>query len=181
MVGHLEDLVKAEGFTYFLELAGKFRMQTPPRNVSVRENTPASIGTSRKVSVNNRGTSQKRWSLKCIRFFRSWEMVMKIGSKVRVLLVDDHLMVRQTLRSILQPHPNIEVVGEAGDGDEAVVSVGTLQPDVVVMDMNMQKMDGITAARLIKTQYPHVSCWDFLRMRKITMYMRCSKLGLLKF
>jgi len=73
-----------------------------------------------------------------------------------VLLVDDHLLVRQTLRSILQPHPNIEVVGEAGDGDEAVVSVGTLQPDVVLMDVNMQKMDGITAARLIKTQYPHV-------------------------
>lgn len=86
---------------------------------------------------------------------------MEIGSKVRVLLVDDHLMVRQTLRSILQPHPNIEVVGEAGDGDEAVVSVGTLQPDVVVMDMNMQKMDGITAARLIKTQYPHVLVLGF--------------------
>ena len=73
MVGHLEDLVKAEGFTYFLELAGKF-MQTPPRNVSVRENTPASIGTSRKVSVNNRGCTQDRCILNNIRIVSEfWE------------------------------------------------------------------------------------------------------------
>ena len=79
---------------------------------------------------------------------------MEIGSKVRVLLVDDQPNVRRTLCRILQPYPNIEVVGEASDGDEAVASVGTLQPAVVVMDIKMNKMDGITAARLIKTQYP---------------------------
>jgi DNA-binding NarL/FixJ family response regulator len=53
-------------------------------------------------------------------------------------------------------YSNIEVVGEAGDGDEAVTSVGTLRPAVVVMDITMKKMDGITAARLIKAQYPTV-------------------------
>ena len=81
---------------------------------------------------------------------------MEPGSKVRVLLVDDNFMVRQTMRDILQRHPDIEVVGEASDGDEAVAYVGMLQPVLVVMDMNMRKMDGIRATRSIKTEYPHV-------------------------
>ena len=82
---------------------------------------------------------------------------MKTPAKIRVLLVDDHLMVRQTLRKLLKPFPNIEIIGEAADGDEAVAEVGTLRPTVVVMDINMQKMDGVTAARLIKTQYPDIA------------------------
>ena len=86
---------------------------------------------------------------------------MEIGSKIRVLLVDDQLNVRRTLSRILEPYPNIEVVGEASDGDEAVASVGTLQPAVVVMDIKMNKMDGITAARLIRTQYPDVLVLGF--------------------
>jgi DNA-binding NarL/FixJ family response regulator len=53
----------------------------------------------------------------------------------------------------------MEVVGEASDGDEAIACVGRLQPALVAMDMNMKKMDGITAPRLIKAQHPHV---DFL-------------------
>jgi DNA-binding NarL/FixJ family response regulator len=81
---------------------------------------------------------------------------MEPGSKVRVLLVDDNFMVRRTMRDILQPHTDIEVVGEASDGDEAVTYVGMLKPALVVMDMNMHKMDGIRATRSIKTEYPHV-------------------------
>ena len=86
---------------------------------------------------------------------------MEPGNKVRVLLVDDHFIVRQTLRGLLQAYPNIEVVGEASDGDEAIACVGRLQPAVVLMDMNMKKMDGITAARLIKRQFPHVLVLGF--------------------
>ncbi len=82
-------------------------------------------------------------------------------NKVRVLIVDDHFIVRQTFRCILKHYPNIEVVGEASDGDEAIACVGKCQPAVVVMDMNLNKMDGITAARLIKTQYPHVLVLGF--------------------
>ena len=63
-------------------------------------------------------------------------------------------MFRQVARSILKPYPNIEVIGEASDGDEAIVSVGQLQPAAVLMDINMQKMDGVTAARLIKSSIP---------------------------
>ena len=81
---------------------------------------------------------------------------MAIGSPIRVLLVDDHTIVRQGLRSLLESYPNIAVVGEASDGEEALASAGKLQPAVVVMDINMSKMDGIAATRLIKTQYPEI-------------------------
>jgi len=81
---------------------------------------------------------------------------MEDETKVRVLLVDDHFIVRQTMRCILQSYQDIEVVGEASDGTEAIAYVGMFQPTVVLMDLHMKKMDGITAARSIKIQYPHV-------------------------
>jgi CheY-like chemotaxis protein len=79
------------------------------------------------------------------------------GISIRVLLVDDHAIVRQGLRYALEAYPNIEVVGEASNGEEAVASVGKVQPTVVVMDIVMPKMDGIAATRLIKTQYPQIA------------------------
>ena len=79
------------------------------------------------------------------------------SDKIRVLLVDDHPTVRQTLRSALAAYPNIEVAGEASDGEEAIARVEHLQPAVVVMDIYMGRMDGITATRLIKAKYPQVA------------------------
>ena len=84
-------------------------------------------------------------------------MVDEVNTKIRVLLVDDHSTVRQTLRNVLHPYPNIEVVGEASDGEEAIARVDHLQPAVVVMDIYMGRMDGITATRLIKENYPQVA------------------------
>ena len=81
---------------------------------------------------------------------------MSIARLIRVLLVDDHAMVRQGLRSALQAYPNIQVVGEAADGEEAVLCTARIQPAVVVMDINMSKMDGITATQMIKTQHPEI-------------------------
>ena len=81
---------------------------------------------------------------------------MEHERKVRLLLVDDHFIVRQTMRCILQSYRDIEVVGEASDGTEAIAYVGMFQPTVVLMDLHMKKMDGITAAQSIRTQYPHV-------------------------
>lgn len=81
---------------------------------------------------------------------------MALGRPIRVLLVDDHTLVRQGLRSALDAYPNIDVVGEADDGEEAVEGAAKLQPAVVVMDINMSKMDGIAATRLIKTQHPEI-------------------------
>lgn len=74
----------------------------------------------------------------------------------RVLLVDDECLVRQVLRDILTKFPDMELVGEAATGDEAVSSVERLQPDIVIMDIRMPRMDGIAAAREITRKYPHV-------------------------
>jgi DNA-binding NarL/FixJ family response regulator len=82
---------------------------------------------------------------------------MTAAQKIRVLIADDHVMVRQGLRAVLQSYPNIEVVGEAGNGEEALLSAAKLQPSVVVMDIGMPTLDGIGATRLIKTQYPQMA------------------------
>lgn len=75
-------------------------------------------------------------------------------SRIRVLLVDNHPMMRQGLRSIVTDYGHLEVVGEAGDGVEAVELAQRLNPDVVVMDINMPKMDGIEATQQIKANQP---------------------------
>ena len=82
---------------------------------------------------------------------------MAEASPIRVILAEDHTIVRQGLRSLLQGYPNIEVVGEAADGEEAFLRAGKLQPAVVVMDINMPKLDGIAATRLIRKHYPHIA------------------------
>jgi DNA-binding NarL/FixJ family response regulator len=69
---------------------------------------------------------------------------------VRILLVDDHPIVRQGLRTLLEGHPGWEVVGEASDGIEALDKIGTLQPNVVVLDVTMPRMNGLEACRLIQ-------------------------------
>lgn len=73
---------------------------------------------------------------------------------VRVLLVDDHAVVRQGLRLFLGLDPDIEVVGEAGNGEEALAEAQRLTPDVVVMDLMMPVMDGITATRALRRALP---------------------------
>ncbi|WP_019008341.1 response regulator [Deinococcus aquatilis] len=73
---------------------------------------------------------------------------------VRVLLVDDHAVVRQGLRLFLGLDPLIDVVGEAANGEEALLEAARLRPDVVVMDLMMPVMDGITAIRLLRRQLP---------------------------
>jgi DNA-binding NarL/FixJ family response regulator len=74
----------------------------------------------------------------------------------RILLVDDECLVRKILTQILATYPDMEVIGEAASGDEAISCVETLQPHIVIMDIRMPRMDGIAAAREIKHRYPHV-------------------------
>jgi PAS domain S-box-containing protein len=73
-----------------------------------------------------------------------------------VLLVDDHAMMRQGLRSVLEAHTDIQIIGEASDGQEAVVMADALRPAVVVMDINMPRLNGIEATARIKAQYPDI-------------------------
>ena len=75
---------------------------------------------------------------------------------VRVLLVDDHAVVRQGLRMFLALDPELEIVGEAADGRQALMQVAETLPDVVVMDIMMPVMDGVAATREIKRLFPEV-------------------------
>ncbi len=75
---------------------------------------------------------------------------------IRVLIADDHTIVRQGLRALLEAQPDIRVVGEAGDGAEAVHLARAMRPAVVVMDITMPVMDGLAATRAIKRDTPEV-------------------------
>ena len=75
---------------------------------------------------------------------------------LRVLLVDDHILFRKGVASLLASHEDIEVVGEAGDGVEAVAKARETVPDVILMDLSMPKCSGLEATRLVKREMPHV-------------------------
>lgn len=72
----------------------------------------------------------------------------------RILIVDDHEIFRRGLRSLLESHPDWEVCGEASDGQDAVEKAKQLQPDVVVLDITMPRLNGLDAARLIRKDTP---------------------------
>lgn len=75
---------------------------------------------------------------------------------IRVLIVDDHSVVRQGLKMFLNLDPDIELVGEADNGEEALLRARELQPDVILMDLLMPKMDGITAITAIRRELPDI-------------------------
>jgi len=76
--------------------------------------------------------------------------------RIRVLIADDHLHSRCGLRVLLATSPEVEVVGEAADGQEALHLVNEYQPDVVLMDIRMPVLDGLEATRIIKNKWPEV-------------------------
>jgi DNA-binding NarL/FixJ family response regulator len=80
-----------------------------------------------------------------------------MAPRIRVLIADDHTIVRSGVRMLLDAEPDIEVVGEALDGVEAVDLVAKLRPAVVLMDITMPGMDGMEATRHIKAEWPEIN------------------------
>jgi len=75
---------------------------------------------------------------------------------IRVLLVDDHAVLRKGMRALLEREPGLEVVGEAEDGDQAIHAADRLRPDVILMDLEMKGMGGIEATRQITAARPEI-------------------------
>ena len=87
-------------------------------------------------------------------------------SKIRVLIADDHSLVRSGIRLLLEGYPDIEVVGVAGSGREAIDEAARLQPDVVLMDIAMSDLSGLEATQEIRERVPHT------RILALTMHDR---------
>lgn len=79
------------------------------------------------------------------------------NSVIKVMVVEDHFVTRTGLKLVVEGDAQFKVVGEAGDGEEAVARAAELQPDVILMDAQMPRMDGIEAARQIKESHPQVA------------------------
>jgi DNA-binding NarL/FixJ family response regulator len=101
---------------------------------------------------------------------------------MRVLITDDHGVVRQGLRMFLSLDPDIQVVGEAANGQEAVAMARELQPDVVLMDLLMPVMDGIEATQAIRAEMPEVeilALTSVLEGSSVTRAIRAGAIGYL--
>jgi two-component system response regulator NreC len=92
-------------------------------------------------------------------------------NKIRILLADDHAVVRQGFKMILAAQPDMEIVGEAGNGREALDLAGQLQPDIVVMDVAMPELNGIEATRRLTDLAPRARVLA-LSMHKDSVYVR---------
>lgn len=104
------------------------------------------------------------------------------GPRIRVLLVDDHGVVRKGLRTFLDLQPDIEVVGEAADGAAGVAEAARLRPDVILMDLLMPIMDGLTAIATIKAAQPEVeivAVTSFIEEEKVTAALEAGASGYL--
>jgi len=102
---------------------------------------------------------------------------MKDETKIRVMIVDDHAVVRSGLGAFLSVVPDFELVGEAESGDLAVVRCGHLRPDVILMDLMMPGVDGVTATRLIREQFPQTQIIALTSFQEDELVQNAMKAG----
>jgi NarL family two-component system response regulator LiaR len=97
------------------------------------------------------------------------------------MIVDDHAMVRRGLAAFLQVFDDLELIGEAASGEEAVRLVATVQPDVVLMDLVMDQMDGAAAARAIRQSNPHVQVIALTSFREEMLVQKALQAGAISY
>jgi len=102
---------------------------------------------------------------------------MVVSDIIRVLIADDHTIVRSGLRLLLEAEPDLDVVAEAVDGDEALALVEQLQPDVVLMDIAMPGTDGLEATRIIKERWPQIQVLVLTMHRQEEYFFEMLKAG----
>lgn len=104
------------------------------------------------------------------------------GERIRVLVVDDHRLVRAGLTTLLEAADDVEVVGEAADGEEAVALARSTTPDVILMDLSMPNVDGVTATRRIIADQPEakiVALTSFSDRQRVTEVLSAGAVGYL--
>jgi two-component system, NarL family, response regulator LiaR len=106
---------------------------------------------------------------------------MTESAPIRVLLVDDHAVVRSGLGAVLLSYDDMELVGEAGNGEEAVRLCEKLQPDVVLMDLMMPVMDGVSATAAIRKQWPKINIIALTSFKEKEMVEGALKAGAMSY
>jgi two-component system, NarL family, response regulator LiaR len=100
-----------------------------------------------------------------------------MSEKIRIMIVDDHAVVRSGLGAFLSVNPDLELVGEAENGQQAVVRAGLLTPDVILMDLMMPVMDGVAATAAIKKQHPSIQIIALTSFQEDELVQNALKAG----
>ena len=106
---------------------------------------------------------------------------MSDSNRIRVVIVDDHAMVRRGLAAFLKVFDDLELIGEAANGEEAVKLVATVQPDVVLMDLVMDQMDGAAATRAIRQNHPRVQVIALTSFREDLLVRKALQAGAISY
>jgi NarL family two-component system response regulator LiaR len=104
-----------------------------------------------------------------------------LDEPIRVLVVDDHAVVRSGLGTFLRASEGLQMVGEASDGNEAIRLCGELHPDVVLMDIIMPHTDGVAATEVIRKEYPHVQVVALTSFKESEMVEAALRAGALSY
>src|SRR5215468_6316324 len=102
-------------------------------------------------------------------------------SAIKLLLVDDHPVVRKGIGSCLAKFPNLQIVGEAADGNEALRKAKELNPDIVLMDVDMPEMDGLAVTQVLKKDMPQVKVLILSMHRQTESVLRVLQSGALGY